>query len=76
MRPSGTVSAEIAAALLDTTPATVQLWAERFGYPVPAHGPEDRVRYSYATVVALREAMAREVSITSAVVTAMRTAPA
>ena len=74
-RPSGTVSAEIAAALLGTTPATLRLWEERFGYPVPADGPNGRRRYSYATVVALRQALNSQASIASAISVASGAAP-
>jgi hypothetical protein len=63
--PSGTVSAEVAAALLGTTPATLRLWADRFGYPLPIGG--GRTRYSYAAVIALRDALSREFSIAAAV---------
>jgi hypothetical protein len=75
-RPTRTVSTEIAAALLGTTPATVRLWAERFGYPVPAPGTDGRGRYAYATVVALREALNSHASIASAVAVASRAVPA
>ncbi len=63
--PSGTVSAEFAAALLGTTPATLRLWAERFGHPLPVAG--GRTRYSYAAVIALRNALTRELSIAAAI---------
>ena len=54
-RPSGTVSAEVAARLLGTSPATLHLWEERFGYPEPTGDGDAGPRYSYAAVIALRE---------------------
>jgi hypothetical protein len=69
-RPSGTISVEAAARLLGTAPATLQLWQERFGYPEPAGEGEGGTRYSYAAVIALREALDRELSVAAAVAAA------
>jgi hypothetical protein len=74
-RPSGTVSAEIAAALLGTTPDTLRMWEERFGYPALVSGPNGQRRYSYVTVVALREALDSHASLASAIAVASRAAP-
>ena len=76
VRPSGTLSAEVAAALLGTKPNALRLWEERFGYPVPTQDADRGVRYSYSDVVALREALNRHVSVASAVAVAMREPPA
>lgn len=76
-RPSGTVSAEVAARLLGTSPATLHLWEERFGYPEPTGDGDAGPRYSYAAVIALRRALDRELSVAAAVAAAIRgTSPA
>jgi hypothetical protein len=70
VRPSGTISAEMAARLLGTAPATLHLWQERFGYPEPTGEGDGGTRYSYAAVIALREALDRELSVAAAVAAA------
>ena len=71
-RPTGTISAEVAARLLGASPATLHLWEERFGYPVSTREGDGGTRYSYAAVIALREALDRELSVAAAVAAAIR----
>jgi DNA-binding transcriptional MerR regulator len=67
-----TLNAESAAALLGTTPDTLRLWEERFGYPVPAADVDGKPRYAAHVVLVLREALDRELSIASAIEEARR----
>jgi hypothetical protein len=71
-RRLGTLNAEAAAALLGTTPATLHLWEERFGYPVAATRIDGESLYSEDALLALREALHRELSIVSAIESARR----
>ncbi len=63
---------ESAAALLGTSPTILSLWVQRFGYPVPVRAPGGQRRYSDATMIALRDALTRELSIASAITEARR----
>ena len=66
------MTAEAAAALLGTSPATLSLWQERFGYPVPVRCEDGRCLYQDDAMFALRDALSRELSITSAIAKARR----
>jgi hypothetical protein len=54
----------------------LSLWEERFGYPVPTRSDDGEARYSEDAMVALRDALDRELSISSAITEARRMQPA
>src|SRR5437764_13764191 len=64
-----------AALLLGVTQATLRVWEERFGYPAPATFPSGSPGYAYGDVVALRNALDRQLSIVTAIGAARRSAP-
>jgi DNA-binding transcriptional MerR regulator len=67
------MTAEAAAALLGTSPTTLSLWEERFGYPMPVCSGDGQRLYPDEMMIALRDALTRELSIASAITTARRT---
>jgi hypothetical protein len=71
-----TVTPEAAAELLRTSPMTLGLWEERFGYPVPVRSAVGEPMYCENMMVALRDALRRELSISSAISEARRVEPA
>ena len=66
------MTADAAAALLGTSPNTLDLWEERFGYPVPMRSGNGQRLYPEEMMIALRDALSRELSIASAIVKARR----
>ena len=71
-----TVTPDVAAELVGTNPVTLSLWEERFGYPVPVRSAAGERLYCEDMMVALRDALARELSISSAITEARRVQPA
>jgi hypothetical protein len=63
---------QAAAAFLGTSPATLSLWEERFGYPVPAGSVRGEPLYDEDTLLSLRYALNTELSIASAIDEARR----
>ena len=51
---------DAAAALLGTSPTILSLWEERFGYPVPVRSGDGQRLYPDEMMMALREALDRE----------------
>jgi hypothetical protein len=66
------VNAESAAALLGTSTAILSLWEERFGFPVPERAADGQPLYPDEMMIALRDALGRELSIASAITEARR----
>jgi DNA-binding transcriptional MerR regulator len=66
------MTADAAAALLGTSPTILSLWEERFGYPVPVPSRDGQRLYPDEMMIALRDALSRELSITSAITQARR----
>jgi hypothetical protein len=66
------MTAESAAALLGTSPLILDLWQERFGYPVPECSGDGQRLYPDGMMHALRDALSRELSIASAITEARR----
>ena len=62
-----TLKTSEAAALLHVSPNTVRAWERRFGYPQPGRSPGKHRLYNYAEVAALRDALEKGLSISSAV---------
>src|SRR3954454_2666149 len=62
-----TLKTSEAAALLNISPNTLRAWERRFGFPMPCRSPGKHRFYSYAEVIALREALEGGLSISSAV---------
>jgi DNA-binding transcriptional MerR regulator len=56
-----------AAALLSVSPNTLRTWERKFGYPKPTRSPGRHRAYTYAEIVALRDALARGLSVPSAI---------
>jgi DNA-binding transcriptional MerR regulator len=56
-----------AAARLHTTPSTIRSWERRLGYPLPARSGSGHRLYDEATIALLGDALARGLSISSAV---------
>lgn len=56
-----------AAVRLHTTPSTIRSWERRLGYPQPARSGSGRRLYDEATIALLGDALARGLSISSAV---------
>ena len=59
--------------LLGTSQAILSLWGERFGYPVAERSADGQLLYPDATMIALRNALDRELSIASAITEVRRT---
>ena len=68
------VTPDAAAALLGTSPTILSLWEERFGYPVPVRSGDGQRLYPDEMMIALRDALDRELSIASAITQARRVA--
>jgi DNA-binding transcriptional MerR regulator len=66
------VTAEAAAALLGTSPTILSLWEERFGYPVHERSHDGQRLYADEMMLALRDALSRELSIPAAIHQARR----
>lgn len=69
-----TLKTSEAAALLEVSPNTLRAWERRFDYPKPQRTNGGHRMYTHAEVAVLREALARGLSISSAI-TFARTAP-
>ena len=52
---------------------TLEMWIVRFGYPTPKASHESGPFYAYDELVALRDALASEMSVVTAVRRAQRT---
>jgi DNA-binding transcriptional MerR regulator len=61
------LSMDAAAALLGISPQILDLWEEQFGYPKPTRTKGGEPLYPDEMMVALRDALDRELSICSAV---------
>jgi DNA-binding transcriptional MerR regulator len=66
------VTAEAAAALLGTSPTILALWEKRFGYPVPERTNDGQRLYADEAMMALHDALGRELSIAAAISHARR----
>jgi MerR HTH family regulatory protein len=66
------MTADAAAALLGTSPTILNLWEERFGYPMPVCSGEGERLYPEEMMIELRDALSRELSIASAITAARR----
>ena len=62
-----TLKTSEAAALLNVSANTLRAWERRFGYPKPQRSAGNHRLYTYAEVAALREALRKGLSISSAV---------
>jgi hypothetical protein len=67
------VTGEAAAALLGISPTILMLWEKRFGYPVPERADDGQWLYRDDAMMALRDALGRELSIAAAISSASRT---
>ena len=56
-----------AAELLGTSTTSLNLWEERFGYPVPIRSGDGQQQYPDAMMIALRDALNHGLSISSAI---------
>ncbi|HET9198989.1 MAG TPA: MerR family DNA-binding transcriptional regulator [Solirubrobacterales bacterium] len=56
-----------AAALLNISPNTLRTWERKYGYPKPLRSPGKHRAYTYAEIAALRDALARGLSVQSAI---------
>ncbi|MBV9803360.1 MAG: hypothetical protein JO130_09230 [Solirubrobacterales bacterium] len=61
------MTAEAAAALLGTSPTILKLWEKRFGYPVSMRSTDGQSHYADEVMLALHDALSRELSIPSAI---------
>jgi hypothetical protein len=61
------MTAQAAAELLGTSPTVLSLWQRRFGYPVPVRSDDGEWLYPDDAMIALRDALGRELSIPSAI---------
>jgi len=61
------MTAQAAAELLGTNRTTLSLWEERFGYPVAVRAADGQSQYPDDAMIALRDALKRELSIASAI---------
>jgi DNA-binding transcriptional MerR regulator len=66
------MTAQAAAQLLETNPTTLSLWEQRFGYPVAVRSADGQRLYPDEAMIALRDALHRELSIASAITKARR----
>ena len=66
------MTADAAAALLGTSPMILSLWEERFGYPVLERSADGQRLYADEAMLALHDALSRELSITAAISQARR----
>ncbi|HTU85329.1 MAG TPA: MerR family transcriptional regulator [Solirubrobacteraceae bacterium] len=62
------MTAEAAAALLGTSPTILALWERRFGYPVPEHTDDGQRLYAEDAMIALRDALNCQLSISAAII--------
>jgi len=69
------VTAETAAALLGTSTTTLGVWEERFGFPVPVRCSDGQRVYPDESMIALRIALGRTLSVASAITEARRMQP-
>jgi hypothetical protein len=67
--------AQAAAELLGTSPTILTLWERRFGYPVPVRSDDGEWQYPDDAMIALRDALGRELSITLAITSARQAQP-
>jgi DNA-binding transcriptional MerR regulator len=67
------VTADAAATLLGTSPAILALWEKRFGYPVAERTDDGQRLYAEDMMIALRDALSRESSISAAISHVQRT---
>ncbi len=61
------MTAQAAAELLGTSPTILTLWERRFGYPVAIQAPDGEWVYPDHVMIALRDALGCELSITNAI---------
>jgi DNA-binding transcriptional MerR regulator len=61
------VTAEAAAALLGTSTTILALWEKRFGYPVPEPNDHGERLYADEAMIALRDALDCQLSISAAI---------
>jgi DNA-binding transcriptional MerR regulator len=61
------LTAQAAAQLLGTSPTTLSLWEQRFGYPVAVRSADGQRLYAEEAMIALRDTLSRELSIASAI---------
>lgn len=61
------MTAEAAAAMLGTSTRILSLWEKRFGYPAPVRAADGQWMYPDEEMISLRDALARELSIASAI---------
>ena len=66
------MTAETAAALLGTSTTILGLWEKRFGDPERVRSADDQWLYADEAMIALRDALSRELSIASAITRARR----
>lgn len=66
------MTAQAAAQLLGTSPTTLSLWERRFGYPVAVRSADGQWLYADEAMIALRDALSRELSVASAITEARR----
>jgi DNA-binding transcriptional MerR regulator len=69
------MNAEAAAELLGTSTSTLSLWEARFGYPVALRSTDGEPLYAEEMMIALRDALRRELSIVAAITAARRREP-
>jgi DNA-binding transcriptional MerR regulator len=70
------VNAEAAAALLGTTTAILSAWEQRFGFPVAVRSDDGQRLYPEEVMIALRNALGRQLSVVSAITEARGIEPA
>ena len=56
-----------AAAYLNVSPNTLRAWEQRFGFPLPQRSPGHHRLYSFAELMALRDALSNGLAVSSAV---------
>lgn len=61
-----TVRTSEAAAYLNVSPNTLRAWEQRFGFPRPQRSPGRQRIYTFAELVALREALSNGLTVSSA----------
>lgn len=69
------MTAEAAAALLETSTRILGVWEERFGFPVPVRSDDGQRLYPDEMMIALRIALDRGFSVASAITEARRMQP-